>query len=251
MLFILPFFLCLAQIYLTPLREALLSGAEILSAEEMEVGSLRYSCSALSWINACAHICLLWTRAHTKTLFSRDITTMFTLHATLLIELKTTAAFTSALSSFVPYLKVLQHRQAWNTAGFVMCSHVLPSIQKIYTQYVNNFPRAMELLTQRSARSRRFVEFIKVRPPPQYTHENVHGIDAGPDMGPDACRNAKRSPIASGRMFTPSWARPTKLSHHLLSWFVLFPLTSTRAAVNAPHAADSICSPAHSTLASL
>jgi hypothetical protein len=32
---------------------------------------------------------------------------MFTLHATLLTELKGSAAFTSALSSFVPYLKVL------------------------------------------------------------------------------------------------------------------------------------------------
>lgn len=32
---------------------------------------------------------------------------MFTLHATLLIELQGSAAFTPALSSFVPYLKVL------------------------------------------------------------------------------------------------------------------------------------------------
>ena len=47
------------------------------------------------------------TRRREQTLFSRDITTMFTLHATLLTELKGSAAFTSALSSFVPYLKVL------------------------------------------------------------------------------------------------------------------------------------------------
>ncbi|ELR20794.1 RhoGEF domain containing protein [Acanthamoeba castellanii str. Neff] len=115
----------IVEVYLTPLREALLNGAEILSAEEME------------------------------TLFSRDITTMFTLHATLLIELQGSAAFTPALSSFVPYLK-------------------------IYTQYVNNFPQATELLTQKTARSRRFAEFIKER---QEVPASLSRQDSHPELG--------------------------------------------------------------------